>query len=114
MVIQPARCQEQFESLVVGNFRFLQTPCSTLATQNHLQLEDGDEIYGECIVGALDGTMGESMRSIAQNFGLRSGNFQNVQSPSSTATLILKDSGSREAKFQVSACFNQTHAIESS
>lgn len=114
LVLQPARCQEQFESLAVGNLKFLQMPCSKVEARYDMPLQDIEDSYGECIVGALEGTRGGDLRSVAQNFGLRSGNVQTEQSSSAMDTLVLEDGGSIYTNFQISACFNQTHAIESS
>jgi hypothetical protein len=113
LVLKPARCRKQFESLTVGNLLFLQESCSIVEERYHMQMEE-DGSDGECIVGALEGTRGVNLRSIAQNFGLRSGNLQNEISSSTMDTLILEGGGSVDTNFQVAACFNQTHAIESS
>ena len=110
LVLQPARCQEEFESLVVGDLQFLATPCSQVESQYRMDLDANVD----CIVGVLDGAQGGDLRSIAQNLDLRTGNFHVEQSSSSTMTLVLDDGSSLTAIFMVSACFNQTHAIESS
>lgn len=112
LVIHPARCLESFESLEVGDLRFSQAPCAQVENKYHMNLDkDGREV---CIVGTLRGSMGHDLRRIAENLDLRRGNLQLEQSDRMDALLVLEDGTSAETSFGVAACFNQTHAIESS
>ncbi len=110
LILQPARCQDDFESLTVGEIKFVQSSCS--AWKEHYELELGDSSSDDCIIGVLGGIEGDNLRSIEQNFDLRRGNLQIEQSQSDTDIMTLADGTSFETEFQVSACFNQSHAIE--
>jgi hypothetical protein len=112
VIVNPARCQEQFEALDVGALRFVQKSCSTVQAQ--YQIDFDDDPYGKCIVGALEVTDGADLRSIADNFDLRGGNLLVEHSSRAKKTLVLEDGSSVGTQFQISACFNQTYAVESS
>lgn len=112
LVLQPARCPDYFESLSFGNLRFRETSCSKLEGLYNMELQP--EEYDNCIVGALVGTQGSDLQSIAHNFDLRKGNLQIASSSSATDSILLEGGDSYETTYQVSACFNQTHGIEAS
>jgi len=113
LILQPARCPGRFESLKVRNIEFLEASC-TLLKEKYQMAPDPFEGYDSCIVGALQFTRGGNLRSIAQNFDLRRGNLQFEYSSTIAQTLVLEDGSSFESSYQVSACFNQSYAIESS
>ena len=112
LVVRPARCQEGFEAMEVGTLRFLQTPCSKLEGQNVMDLLD--DSYDECIIGALDGVILGNRRYMAESYDLREGSLVLEHSTITTATFFSEDGSSVNTSFRISACFNQTHDIESS
>ena len=112
LVVRPARCLQDFEAMQVGALRFVQTPCSKLENQNDVDFqEDSDD---QCVIGAIDGVVRGNRRSIARSYGLRDGSLVIQHSTIATAFLFSEDGSSLETSFQISACFNQTHDIESS
>ena len=110
LVIQPARCQEKFDALTVGDIIFSQSPCPQWQSQEQPDLVGTTS--SECIVGILGGFNSDDWPSIARNLDLRLGNIQIEFSKHTKGIMSLDDGSSFETPFQVSAGFNQTNALE--